>query len=232
MPSPKPIKCLVSEVFMLWKSSSPGRTSCHLLRSYIACGLIQDRHTERIKREGERGRERERIKRERDREREREERHISMHCWNFERHEHKDTSTKTQAQHTHKYTPARRKLPLARCSERWLSKCLTYFNIPAGESCTSKDIKLHSEAGLQQDTSTRTQAQRHKHKHTYTHIYIPLHSWKVFMRFKKRPAWPQQPNLYLEPKWLRCWWCPSDAPSHTFPLHTYTCSRTRTDRHR
>ena len=21
----------------------------------------------------------------------------------------------------------------------------------------------------------------------------------------KRPAWPQQPNLYLEPKWLRCW---------------------------
>ena len=23
--------------------------------------------------------------------------------------------------------------------------------------------------------------------------------------YNKRPAWPQQPNLYLEPKWLRCW---------------------------
>ena len=68
------------------------------MRSYIACGLIQDRHTERIKREGEIGRERERerIKRERDRERERKD--IYPCTVGILR----DTSTRTQAQrHKH-----------------------------------------------------------------------------------------------------------------------------------
>ena len=44
----------------------------------------------------------------------------------------------------------------------------------------------------------------------------------------KRPALTQQPNLYLEPKWLRCFWRAAASYSNIFPASMRLGGRRRT----